>query len=207
MKKAFIYIIKNHVNCKVYIGQTKVNIETRWKEHVRHSKYGAQIINRAMKKYGVDNFYIQLLEQCDIYNVDQKEIEYIKLYNSTDKKYGYNISLGGETPKFKRPQYNIKKAIQYYKDGKSLDFISKSLNISRYILRQDLIKMGFEIRNRYFYNIKFKNITKKQIFEALELKLSLRKAAKKYNVPYSTFRNACIYYNIEYNSSTSAQHP
>ena len=53
----FIYIIKNTINKKVYIGQTKVSVYIRWKEHLRHTSYGDQLINRAMRKYGVNNFY------------------------------------------------------------------------------------------------------------------------------------------------------
>lgn len=54
----FIYIIRNTINNKVYIGQTKVDIQKRWKEHLRHASYGTQVINRAMNKYGIDKFYI-----------------------------------------------------------------------------------------------------------------------------------------------------
>ena len=55
----FIYILRNTVNNKVYIGQTKVSVTTRWQEHLRHAKYGDQIINRAMKKYGVSSIGIE----------------------------------------------------------------------------------------------------------------------------------------------------
>lgn len=54
----FIYIIRNTVNSKVYIGQTKTSVEQRWQEHLRHAKYGTQIINRAMRKHGVEKFTI-----------------------------------------------------------------------------------------------------------------------------------------------------
>ena len=117
----FIYIIRNTINNKVYIGQTKVSVNTRWQEHLRHAKYGDQIINRAMRKYGIDKFYVETLEIC---NIDV--IDYIDLYDSANKSKGYNVSIGGKTPKF--------------------------------------------------------------------------------NMNYTTFRKACIYNNIEYNSSTSAQH-
>lgn len=46
----FIYIIKNTINSKVYIGQTRTSVEQRWREHLRHAQYGDQVINRAMKK-------------------------------------------------------------------------------------------------------------------------------------------------------------
>ena len=62
----FIYIIRNTVNTKVYIGQTRTSVEQRWKEHLRHAQYGDQVINRAMRKYGVNKFYIETLEICNI---------------------------------------------------------------------------------------------------------------------------------------------
>ena len=110
----FIYIIKNTVNSKVYIGQTRTSIEQRWKEHLRHAQYGDQIINRAMKKYGIDKFYIETLEICDISVLDYREMFYIDLYNSTDKSKGYNISIGGKTPKFKRKILSISDLIDLY---------------------------------------------------------------------------------------------
>ena len=207
MKKAFIYVIKNIKNNKVYIGQTKVNVKIRWEEHLRHSKYGKYLINRAMRKHGKENFYIEILEECAITDVDEKEIYYIKTFDSTNPRLGYNISLGGETPLLKRPVYDLNKAMKLYKNNKSLFYISKLLNVSRYILRQDLVNKGVKIRDRYHYNRKCNLISKEQILQVRDTKLSMRAAAKFFNIPYSTFRNACKYYNIEYNLSTSAQHP
>ena len=81
----FIYIIRNTINNKVYIGQTKVSVNTRWQEHLRHAKYGDQIINRAMRKYGIDKFYVETLEICNIDVIDYREMYYIDLYDSTKK--------------------------------------------------------------------------------------------------------------------------
>jgi len=65
MKTGFIYIIKNTINSKVYVGQTTVDLNTRWKEHLRHAKPKAeQVISRAINKYGRENFHMELLEQC-----------------------------------------------------------------------------------------------------------------------------------------------
>ena len=110
----FIYIIKNTVNSKVYIGQTRTSVDQRWKEHLRHAQYGDQVINRAMKKYGVDKFYIETLEICDVSILDEREIYYIDLYDSTDKSKGYNVSIGGNTPRFKRKALSISDLIDLY---------------------------------------------------------------------------------------------
>ena len=59
-----------------------------------------------MKKYGVNKFYIETLEICNVDIIDEREIYYIDLYDSTDKSKGYNVSIGGNTPRFKRKVLN-----------------------------------------------------------------------------------------------------
>ena len=86
MKKSGIYIFKNMMNDKVYIGQS-VNIESRVKEH----KYRGSLLFKAIKKYGWNNFYYEILEECDRELLDDREEFYIEKYNSTDKNIGYNI--------------------------------------------------------------------------------------------------------------------
>lgn len=203
----FIYIIRNTINNKVYIGQTKTSVEQRWKEHLRHAQYGKQIINRAMKKYGVDKFYIEMLETCDLEDLDYKEMYYIELYNSTDKSKGYNASIGGNTPRFKRKILSISDLINLYINKKfTLEEIAKKFEVSRYIICTELKNAGVIIRDRHESSAKFNNISKEVLLECLLKGRTLRSAAKLANIPYSTFRKACIYNNVEYNSSTSAQH-
>lgn len=203
----FIYIIRNTINNKVYIGQTKVSVETRWQEHLRHAKYGDQVISRAMRKYGVNKFYIETLEICDINIIDYREMYYIDLYDSTNKSKGYNVSIGGKTPKFKRKALSISTLIDLYKSqGFTLDEIAKKFEVTRYIITTELRNAGVEIKERYREGEKFNKVGKDILLKALQEYKSLRKAAKSLNMNYTTFRKACIYNNIEYNSSKSAQH-
>ena len=202
----FIYIIKNTVNSKVYIGQTRTSVEQRWKEHLRHAQYGDQIINRAMKKYGIDKFYIETLEICDISVLDYREMFYIDLYDSTNKSKGYNISIGGKTPKFKRKILSISDLIDLYVNKHfTLQQIADKFEVTRYIICSELKNAGVSIRSSKNSNTKFNRIPIKVIKEALAKTTSLRSAAKYANIPYPTFRKACIYNHIEYNSSKSAQ--
>ena len=202
----FIYIIKNTVNSKVYIGQTRTSVEQRWKEHLRHAQYGDQIINRAMKKYGIDKFYIETLEICDISVLDYREMFYIDLYDSTNKSKGYNISIGGKTPKFKRKILSISDLIDLYVNKHfTLQQIANKFEVTRYIICSELKNAGVSIRSSKNSNTKFNRIPIKVIKEALSKTTSLRSAARYANIPYPTFRKACIYNHIEYNSSKSAQ--
>lgn len=202
----FIYIIRNTINSKVYIGQTKVSVEQRWKEHLRHAQYGNQVINRAMKKYGVDKFYIETLEICDISVIDYREMFYIDLYDSTDKSKGYNVSIGGNTPKFKRKTLSISDLIDLYVNKHfTLQQIADKFEVTRYIICSELKNAGISIRKRKEANTKFSRIPVQVLKEALAQSTSLREAAKYANIPYPTFRKACLYNHIEYNSSKSTQ--
>ena len=204
----FIYIIKNTVNSKVYIGQTKVSVETRWKEHLRHAQYGDQVINRAMKKYGVDKFYIETLEICTLDVIDEREMYYIDLYDSTNKSKGYNVSIGGNTPRFKRKVLSISDLVDLYVNKQfTLEQIAKKYNVTRYIICTELRNAGVTIRKRSQSSSRFNKIPLEDLKTALlATNYSLHKAAKYLNVKYNTFRNACIYHNIEYNSSKSIRH-
>lgn len=203
----FIYIIKNTVNSKVYIGQTRTSVDQRWKEHLRHAQYGDQVINRAMKKYGVDKFYIETLEICDVSILDEREIYYIDLYDSTDKSKGYNVSIGGNTPRFKRKALSISDLIDLYVNKEfTLEEIASKFEVSRYIISTELRNAGITIRDRHASASRYNKIPKETLETALKIGKSLRGSAKVLNIPYSTFKRACIYNNIEYNSSTSARH-
>lgn len=202
----FIYIIRNTVNQKVYIGQTKVSVNQRWKEHLRHAPYGDQLINRAMNKYGTDKFWIETLEVCNLNVIDEREKYYIALYDSTDKSKGYNVSIGGLTPQFERPSLPVETLIDLYVNKFwSAERIGKKFGVTRYIVTTTLRNQGVQIRDKHTCTAKFDKITKEQAEEAIKKTGSIRKAAKLLGATYTMFRKVCIVNNIEYNSSKSTR--
>lgn len=92
-----IYKITNNINGKVYIGQS-ININKRWKEHKRRSqipnKQYEKYLYRAFRKYGLDNFTFEVLEECPRNQLNDRENYYILLYKSNDDYYGYNETSG-----------------------------------------------------------------------------------------------------------------
>ncbi len=87
-----IYMFINQINNKKYIGQTTDEYH-RYYQH--KTCYEDSVFHRAIKKYGFNNFtYEHLFESDDIDLLNQKEIEYIKLYNSKVPN-GYNVDDGG----------------------------------------------------------------------------------------------------------------
>lgn len=89
-----VYMHRNKINQKVYIGITGKKPSERWNNGTGyHSSYFAN----AIKKYGWDNFeHIILFDGLTKGEACQKEKELIKLYNATDSNCGYNIAIGGE---------------------------------------------------------------------------------------------------------------
>ncbi len=94
----YIYKITNKINNKVYIGLTTLTINKRWNGHKRIAKKSNKPLYCAMRKYGLENFIIEKVDETDdIVKLGELERENIKYYNSTDPKYGYNLTHGGES--------------------------------------------------------------------------------------------------------------
>lgn len=94
---AYIYIIKNKVNDKVYIGKTNLTLEKRFQEHCKDSKKflkESRPLYRAMNKYGIENFFIEQLEECSTKEASNREMFWIKHFQSYSN--GYNATLGGD---------------------------------------------------------------------------------------------------------------
>lgn len=92
----YIYKITNKINGKVYIGKTN-DIDKRW---ATHQKMAKKHINRylydAMNCYGIDNFQIEIIEECSKSDSNNRERFFIALYDSTNKEKGYNMTNGGD---------------------------------------------------------------------------------------------------------------
>lgn len=96
-----IYKYTNKINNKVYIGQS-TNITRRIAEHNRRAFTEENhefhsLLSKALRKYGLDNFTIEVIEECSKEELDEKEKFYIAQYNSCNTNYGYNLQLGGNS--------------------------------------------------------------------------------------------------------------
>ena len=92
-----VYKCTCSVNGKIYVGCTKHNVESRWKNHVKHALNGsAYPFHRAIKKHGSDSFVVEILQECQtIEEMSNAEIEWISRLDSSNKAKGYNATLGG----------------------------------------------------------------------------------------------------------------
>lgn len=95
---AYIYRIVNDINNKSYIGKTTLSsIEKRFQQHLNESSYSRsknRPLYKAINKYGKEHFYIELVEECPLEILSEREIYWIEFYKTF--KEGYNATLGGD---------------------------------------------------------------------------------------------------------------
>ena len=137
------YKIYKHTfpNKKVYIGFTSLAVEQRWQKGQNYKNQ--PLIWHAIKKYGWENILHEIIfETSDKTLAENKEKEYISLYNSTNPKFGYNIDKGGlhsdkMSQKTKNKLSKVKKGIIPWNKGKTgiyskevLEKISKTAKVN-----------------------------------------------------------------------------
>lgn len=140
MKKA-IYKIENKINHKIYIGQTN-DPDRRWREHCAIRSEYISLLERAINKYGKENFSFEVLGWFEDYN--EKEQEFITSYRCLAPN-GYNIAIGGnEPPHWKGEQNPTAKisnetAALIKRDLKNWDIPRKQI-VKKYNITQDIIR-------------------------------------------------------------------
>lgn len=96
MKTGIIYLITNTVNGKIYIGQTIHRLTLRWRKHKTSAASGSDLaLHRAIRKYGANNFSVEVIAESFEPFLDALEEFCIRLYCSRSTQYGYNMTPGG----------------------------------------------------------------------------------------------------------------
>lgn len=126
-----IYKITNLLNRKIYIGQS-INIQNRWEDHKYYSSNEHTALQAAFKKYGISNFSFEIIEECSKEELDEKEIYWIKFYDSYNN--GYNLTKGGMS----KIKLDYELIVTTYQELGSIHATSKKLNIHRDSVRRAL---------------------------------------------------------------------
>ena len=186
-RKYIIYMHKNKINNKMYIGQTCQNPPSkRWKPC---NYKGSSRFYNAILKYGWINFEHIILKECSsLQEANQQERNFISQYQTTNPEFGYNIMPGGsnkEIPlqvreKMSKNHRNVK--------GKNNYFYGKH----------------FKGKEHPFYGQHHSNETKQKLKESLLNKNG--KAVKRIeeNKIFPSAREAARYYNMKTSSHISA---
>ena len=162
-----IYKITNLTTYKKYIGQAVSHIlnnnkykphghQGRFRQHISEAfskkKNQCHYLNNAIRKYGVEDFDVELIEYCDINKVDEREKYYIKKFNTLFPN-GFNLKNGGSNV-FTHTDESKKRVsngvINYFKNKKFERFKNiKKIDddIEKYIkpLNRDKIQYGWYV--------------------------------------------------------------
>jgi group I intron endonuclease len=199
-KKAGIYMFTNKLNNKQYIGSA-IDLNKRisayfQKAYLNHHRYKKYLIVKAINKYGIDNFYIYILEYTDNnrFNLIKREQYWID-----NIKPEYNIlRVAGCTLGYKHTE-EAKLKIFLKKLGKKLDLdvkrrISSSLKISKLVGHKHTLKTKLKLSiiasNRKFDPNKGLSISIKDINTGIiKVYKSVREAAKYLKADTRTIRS------------------
>lgn len=113
----YIYLIRNKINNKLYIGQTIGNVRQRWANHCNPKN--RNVVSKAITKYGKINFQISVIEKIFEENRDSLfdklnmlEKSYIQSWNCLVPS-GYNVEIGGKNaPMPESTKLKISKALK-----------------------------------------------------------------------------------------------
>ena len=144
----FIYKITNKVNNKVYIGQTRYTVESRWRQHLKNYnvEHRKQPLYLAFEKYGIENFEIETVEEVNVNSLDEREIFWIAKYNSF--KEGYNATIGGQGTKlYYWTDSKYEEIRTMYLSGFTTANIGKHFNVSSWVITNILKSLDVKLRN------------------------------------------------------------
>lgn len=140
---SYIYKITNQINGKLYIGKTNRTIQERFKEHCRDylkRENEKRPLYSAMKKYGIRNFSIELIEECALNEAETREKYWIEFYGSF--KYGYNATLGGDGKAY----IDRDLVIKTYQELQTIKSVAKQMSIDEKTIRDILRDNNIIIR-------------------------------------------------------------
>lgn len=140
----YIYKITNDINNKVYIGKTLKSITKRFTEHIHEStrkRSEKRPLYIAMNKYGIEHFFIELIEEVDSSILEEREIYWIQQYNSYH--YGYNATYGGDG-KILYDDNIRQEMINEYKNGQLIIEIATKYNCDVSIVHNAIVTAGLD---------------------------------------------------------------
>lgn len=175
----YIYQITNLINGKQYVGKTLKTVEERWREHkgdYLRSRNEKRPLYSAMRKYGINNFKVEVLEEVNEESVNEREIYWIESLRTF--KYGYNATKGGDGKSYL--DYDMIYGL--FDAGLNLTQIQKQMNCCEDQVRNILVLRGItseQIRERGILVLKKPvAMCDKDTKEVLKIFSSMREAGR-----------------------------
>lgn len=193
-----IYKVTNDINDLVYIGQTMYLLENRWEWHINKSnniKDNCKF-HKALREIGANHFKIEEIERVSTLILDEREIYWIKYYNSYFN--GYNSTLGGKGGK-KLSIYEDKQSINtiidlYVNKHLSTNKIASIYKLDKATIARILKLNNIELRERFQFQPTEE--TKQIIIKDYINGVTLTQLGRRYGTTNSTIKRFLILNNV-----------
>lgn len=129
MNNCGIYIIRNSIDRRVYIGSSK-NIKKRFERHksdLKCSRHGNRYLQSFVNKYGLDSLEFEILDKCNEEDLLKVEEYRINEYNSL--REGFNLALPDRRIFTEEHKNNVKLARINSKFNKQINVIQNNIII------------------------------------------------------------------------------
>ena len=179
--RGFIYKITNKINGKSYIGQTIQNVKERFYQHCATKCSQAilnMVIHKAINKYGKSNFTIEVIEEVESTNLNDRERYWIRYYDSYNN--GYNSTEGGQDGIKLFKNLDTESIVREYKSGKSLREIGRLFNVDKQTIKDLLVRNNINLRTTKTYKLSQKD--REDIIKDLSLGLSRKEIISKWHI-------------------------
>lgn len=161
----WIYVLRNSINYRAYVGKTTRELNDRLNEH-----YKAAITNKrgllysAMRKHGLESFFLEKAIEITDNLLDEKERETINQLQTRSFQNGYNLTAGGDgTHGFKhKPDSRLGSKNSFFKRKHSVETREK--------IRQTLLKRYGNHHKQKLTPEEKRNQKSKRLSAALKLK-------------------------------------
>ena len=186
-----IYIIRNTINDKVYIGQTTMTVMERFKNHLKPStckQRSTYKLYNAMNKYGKENFYVETLESnIPVGELDNKEIYYIEQFDSLNN--GYNTAMGGNARRIYKWD-DINEIISLFQQGIKAENIAEKYKVCKETIFRIVHGNGYYVRQdpeecnkERLQDLVSQGYTNQEIADVLHMKpWTIQRRLQKYNI-------------------------
>lgn len=178
-----IYKITNTLNGKCYIGQS-IDIQRRWEEHLYRSS-NCIFLKYALYKYGASNFTFEVIEECEPEMLNEREMYWIKYYNSFGDD-GYNLTAGGSGTL----KYNLEVVYEDYLVTQSIEKTAKNIGCHKNTVRRILREYGINLHEQS--DAKPIEQIDTQTLKVIKQYTSIQEAADEMGVEHAAIRMALI---------------
>ena len=179
--RGFIYKITNTINGKSYIGQTIQNVKERFYQHCATKCSQAilnMVIHKAINKYGKSNFTIEVIEEVESTNLNDRERYWIRYYDSYNNDY--NSTEGGQDGIKLFKNLDTESIVREYKSGKSLREIGRLFNVDKQTIKDLLVRNNINLRTTRTYKLSQKD--REDIIKDLSLGLRRKEIISKWHI-------------------------